>query len=169
MKVGYFCALVIIAVSSLFLLDREQHAQINALPPLPPVFADGTIVGDIAVYGINVRQTKDGNTLCQRMADREARAFQAGLAEAIPDSHLLERRATASQNNQLQITLRVAQGVENNPQAKVAIQRAAAKWESIVRARAEFAERLVITVDADFAPRRLERHSNLLTQWQKQA
>ena len=52
----------------------------------------------------------------------------------------------------LQMVLRLTQGVESNPMAKAAIQRAATKWEALIsKALLIVEQRFSITVDIDFA------------------
>jgi uncharacterized protein (TIGR03437 family) len=91
-------------------------------------------------------QTPEG-TVCRPMTAVEARALP--LAASARRAELRELRQPQTQFAQQQsfkITLRGTAQLENNPQAKAAFLRAAAKWEALIRTP------ITIVLDVDFGP-----------------
>lgn len=118
---------------------KKAGAQLQRARRIEPQTPDSAPADGYAIVGtadgIECRQLTAGEARAMRVDDRPAdlRAL-AGVGE--------RREAQTG----LKITLRGTQQLENFPAAKLAFQRAAAKWEAIVR------DRITIVIDVDFGP-----------------
>ncbi len=154
----YVCTLLVVLAGAAIIPLHQEAARPTAVAAQISTNSSPINEDSAPLIGLAIRQASDGNTVCLPLTKQQTSSLRARVEQSaanaalldIPPDQLVTRAFVPAQGTPSLFTLRATAGLQANEQARAALQRAAARWGSILRGRPDSTP-FNLTVDADFA------------------